>query len=77
MPRIERGLGDERVRMREVVRSRNVKAGFIPEEGKPQQWRVQQENNDKDQRINAPERELWHFVSFWRGQWLSFSREGG
>jgi hypothetical protein len=77
MPRIERGLGDERVRVREVVRSRNVEAGFIPKEGKPQQWRVQQENNDKDQRVDASKRELWHFVSFWRGQWLSFSREGG
>jgi hypothetical protein len=38
---------------------------------------VQQKNNDKDQRVNASERELWQFVSFWRGQWLSFSREGG
>ena len=77
MPRIERRLGDERVRMREVVRSRNVEAGFIPKKGKPQEWRVQQKNNDKDQRVNALERELWQFVSFWRGQWLSFSREGG
>ena len=75
MSRIKRGFGDQRVRMRKVVGGRNVEAGFIPEEGKPQEWRVQQKNNDKDQRVNASERELWRFVSFWRGQWLSFSRE--
>ena len=75
MSRIKRGLGDQRVRMRQIVSGRNIEAGFVPEEGKPQEWRVQQKNNDKDQWVNASERELWRFVSFWRGQWLSFSRE--
>ena len=64
MSRIKRGLGNQRVRMREVVRGRNVEAGFVPEEGKPQQWRVQQKNDDKDQRVKASERELRQFVSF-------------
>src|SRR6185312_6899873 len=40
MAGIKRGLGDERVRMGEVVRGRDVKAGFIPEKGKPQQRRM-------------------------------------
>ena len=64
MSRIKRGLGDERVRMRKVIGGRNVEAGFIPEKGKPQQRRVQQKNDNKDQRVKASERELWGFVSF-------------
>ena len=54
--------------------NQNVEAGFVPEEGKPQQRRVQQKNDDKDQRVNAPEKEFRPFVSSWRGQWLRFSR---
>ena len=63
MAGIKRGLGDQRVRMREIVSGRNVEAGFIPEEGKPQQRRVQQKNDDKDQGIKPPEREFRQFVS--------------
>jgi len=49
--------------MRQIVRGRNVKAGFIPEKGKAQQRRVQQKNDDKDQRIESAEREFRQFAS--------------
>ena len=61
---IKRGLSDQSVRMRQIVSGRNVEAGFVPEEGQPQQRRVQQKDNDKDQRVKSPERELWQLVSF-------------
>lgn len=63
MSGIKRGLGDESVSMRQIVCGRNIEPGFIPEEGKPQERRVQQKNDDKDQRVKSPERELWRFVS--------------
>src|SRR6476646_5000353 len=63
------------MRMGEIVCGWKVEAGFIPEKGKPQQRRVQQKNDDKDQRIKAPEREFRLFVSSWRDQWLRFSQE--
>ena len=55
MSGIERGLGDERVRMDEIIRCRNVETGFIPEKWKPQQRCVQQENGDKDHRKDPSE----------------------
>src|SRR5579871_3180408 len=75
MSRIKRGLGNQSVRMREIVSGRNIEAGFVPEEGKPQERRVQQKNDDKDQRVKSPEREFRQFVSSWRDQWLRFSPE--
>ena len=63
MAGIKRGPGDQSVRMHEIVRGRNVETGFVPEKGKAQQRRVQQKNDDKDQRIKAPEREFRLFVS--------------
>jgi hypothetical protein len=49
--------------MHEIIRGRNIEAGFIPEEGESQQRRVQQKDDDKDQRVKPPERELFQFVS--------------
>src|SRR5205807_3777659 len=63
MARVKRGLGDQSVRMPEIVSGRNVEAGFVPEKRKPKQRRVQQKNDDKNQRVNASERELWQSVS--------------
>ena len=58
MARIKRGPGDQSVRMHEIVSGGNVETGFVPEKGKAQQRRVQQKNDDKDQRVKSPEREL-------------------
>jgi hypothetical protein len=35
--------------MDQVIRGRDVEAGFVPEKGKAQQRRVHQKNRDKDQ----------------------------
>jgi hypothetical protein len=43
------------MKVRQIICSRNVKAGFIPKEGQAQQRRVQQENSSKNQRKDPPE----------------------
>jgi hypothetical protein len=54
--------------MREIVGCGNIETGFVPEKGKTQQGRVQQKNDDKDERKKSLEREFVEPVSLRRCQ---------
>ena len=55
MSGIERGPGDYRVGVNQVLRGRDVEAGFIPEKREAQQRRVHQETDYEDHRKEASE----------------------
>jgi hypothetical protein len=55
MAGIERSHGDYGMGMHQIIRCWDVETGFVPEEGKAQQRRVYQENDDKDQRKDPSE----------------------
>jgi hypothetical protein len=53
---INRCFRNQCVRVRQIVGSGNVKAGFIPEKRQAQQRRMEQKNRHKDQRKDVRER---------------------
>src|SRR5215469_5406476 len=52
MSGVDRAVRDQRVIVSQVVSGGNVIAGFIPEEGQPQQGQMKTENGDKDEGKN-------------------------